>query len=172
MTSAATMALFVLATVANAFVAQEKLKFDDLPKAVKKTVNAKYPGAKFRGIIKEKNEDKETVFELEMTVKGKNIDIIVDDEGDIETIEEEIDAEDLPKPVLATATKTFPKGKITRAEKVTDEDKKVTYEVLIKVGDAEPKELLMSPDGKVIKPGEEKEEDDEKEAKGKEKPKN
>ena len=123
-TSATTMALFALATVATAFTAQDTLKFEELPKAVKKTVNAKYPGAKFRGIAKEKNEDKETVYEVEMTVKGKNIDIIVDAEGEIDTIEEEIDADDLPKPVLATAKKTYPKGKITKAEKVTDEDKR------------------------------------------------
>ena len=115
------------------------MKFDDLPKVVKKTVNAKYPGAKIRGVAKEKNEEGETVYEVEMTVKGKNVNIIVNAEGDIETIEEQIDADDLPKAVQAAAKKNFPKGKITKAEKVTDEDKKVTYEVFIKVGDAEPR---------------------------------
>jgi hypothetical protein len=169
--SSTTAVLFAIAAVATAVTPQDKLKFDDLPKAVKKTVNAKYPGATFRGILKEKNEDKETVYEVEMTVKGKNIDIIVDAEGDIDTIEEEIDADDLPKPVLATAKKSYPKGKITKAEKVTDEDKKVTYEVFIKVGDAEPKEVLMSPEGKIVTSAPKKEEDDEKEEKGKEKPK-
>jgi len=172
-TSAVALSLFAFSTVALAVAADDKMTFDDLPKAVKKTVNAKYPGAKFRGVSKEKNEEKETVYEVEMTVKGKNIDVIVDNEGDIETIEEQIDAEDLPKPVQAAAKKNFPKGKIDKAEKVTGEDKKVTYEVSIKVGDKEPVEVLMSADGEVIKDGakKEKEEDDEKEEKGKEKPK-
>jgi hypothetical protein len=173
------VASFVLAVPAGA---QEPKSLKDLPKAVQKTVKDKYPEAKIRGVAKEKNDEGQTVYEVEMTVKGKAIDIIVDGEGDIETIEEEIDADDLPKAVQATAAKSFAKGKITKAEKVTDEDKKVTYEVFIKIGDKDPFEILMSKDGKILKDGskpaakskkEDKEEDDEKEEKAeKKKPKN
>ena len=45
-----------------------------------------------------------------MTVKGKNVDIIVDGEGDIETIEEQIDADDLPKAVQADRQEELPQG--------------------------------------------------------------
>jgi len=145
------ISLFLVSSVVLA--EDEKYTFDDLPKAVKKTVKAQYPEAKIRGVAKEKNDEGETVYEVEMTIKGKAVDIIVDKEGDIETIEEEIDAEDLPKAVKAVYTKSFPKGKITKAEKVTDEDKKVTYEVLVKVGDKEPFEVLMAKDGKILKDG-------------------
>jgi hypothetical protein len=176
----AIMTLLVAASFVRA--EDEKYTFDDLPKAVKKTVKAKYPEAKIRGVAKEKNEEGDTVYEVEMTIKGKAVDIIVDGEGDIETIEEEIDADDLPKAIQAVASKTFPKGKITKAEKVTDEDKKVTYEIFVKIGDKEPFEVLMAKDGKILKDGskpaakaetKEKEEkdDDEKEAKAKKKPK-
>ena len=41
----------------------------ELPKAVKKALKAKYPGAKIRGISKEKNEEGETIYEVELTVK-------------------------------------------------------------------------------------------------------
>jgi Putative beta-lactamase-inhibitor-like, PepSY-like len=168
------IAVMTLCVAASFVQADDKLTLDDLPKAVKKTVKAKYPEAKIRGVAKEKNEEGETVYEVEMTIKGKAVDIIVDAEGDIETIEEEVDADDLPKAVKATASKTFPKGKITKAEKVTDEDKKVTYEILVKIGDKEPFEVLLAKDGTVLKDGskpaakskkEDKEDDDEKEEK-------
>ena len=173
----AVMTLFVAASFVRA--EDEKYTFDDLPKSVQKTVKAKYPEAKIRGVGKEKNEEGVTVYEVEMTVKGKAVDLIVDGDGDIETIEEVIDADELPKAVQAVASKTFPKGKITKAEKVTDEDKKVTYEVLVKVGDKTPFEVVMAKDGKILKDGskpaakgekkekDETEEDDEKEEKAK-----
>ena len=179
--SAVVLSLFGFAALAGAQDAKPSL--DDLPKAVKKTVKEKYPDAKIRGTAKEKNEEGDTVYEVEMTIKGKAVDIIVDKDGDIETIEEEIDADDLPKAVQSAAAKTFPKGKITKAEKVTDEDKKVTYEVFVKIGDKTPFEVLMAKDGKILKDGskpaakgdkKEKEEDegDEKEEKAeKKKPK-
>ena len=169
------MSLFV----ASSFVSAQdpKLTLDDVPKAVKKTVKTNYPTAKIRNVLKEKNEEGATVYEVEMTIKGKAVDIMVDAEGDIEVIEEEIDAEDLPKAVQAVASKTFPKGKISKAEKVTDEDKKVTYEVFVKVGDKEPFEVLMAKDGKILKDGskpaakgekkDKEDDDDEKEEKAK-----
>lgn len=169
--------------VATSFVSAQdgKMTFDDLPKAVKKTVKAEYPDAKIRGVAKEKNDEGQTVYEVEMTIKGKAVDIIVDDRGDIETIEEEMDADDLPKAVKAVASKTFPKGKITKAEKVTDEDKKVSYEIFVKIGEKPAFEVLMAKDGKILKDGskpsktekkeKEAEDDDEKETKGKKKSK-
>jgi Putative beta-lactamase-inhibitor-like, PepSY-like len=178
--SVAIVALSIVTLIAGA--QDDKLTLNDLPKAVQKTVKARFPEAKIRGVAKEKNEEGATVYEVEMTIKGKAVDIIVDGEGDIEVIEEEIDSDDLPKPVKDVASKTFPKGKITQAEKITDEDKKVTYEVLVKVGDKTPFEVLMAKDGKILKDGskpaaksekkEEKDADDEKEEKGeKKKPK-
>jgi len=131
--------------IMGAFVdAQEpKLTLDDTPKAVKKSVKASYPDAKILNVLKEKNEKGATVYEIEMTVKSKGVDIMVDSEGTIYTIEEVIDEDELPKAVKATASKTFPKGKITKVEKVTNEDKKVTYEVFVKIGDKDPFEVLI-----------------------------
>ncbi len=133
--------------------AQEKVEFDNLPKAVKMAVKEKFPEAKIKGATKEKNEEKETVYEIEMIIKGKTYDIIIDPMGEIETTEEEIDADDLPKAVKAAYAKAFPDGKIEKAEKVTEEDKKVTYEVMVKVGKKEPFEVVMAADGKIIKNG-------------------
>ena len=170
-TSATAPFLFALATVALALAAEDKLKFDDLPKAVKKTVNAKYPGAKFRGIAKEKKDEGQTVYEVEMTVKGKASTSSSTPRATSRRSRRRSTPTICPRPSWPPPPKNFPKGKITKAEKVTDEDKKVTYEVFIKVGDAEPEEVLMSPEGKIIKPGakKEKEEDDEKEEKAKKK---
>ncbi len=164
--------VFSLLIGSIAMAQEEKYRFEDLPKAVQKTVKTKYPDAKIRGVGKEKNDENETVYEVEMTIKGKAVDIIVDKDGDIETIEEELEISELPKAVKAVATETFPKGKITKAEKITGEDKVANFEVVIKVGDKEPFEVLMAKDGKILKDGskpstkkEKEEDDDEKEEK-------
>ena len=149
----AALALMLGCLFTTPVVAQEPKTLSDLPKIIQKTVKDNYSGAKIRGVSKEKDQEGDTVYEIEMTVKGKAIDIIVNAQGEIDTIEEELEISDLPKPVQAAATKTYPKGKITKAEKVTDEDKKVTYEVFIKIGDKAPFEILMAKDGKILKDG-------------------
>ena len=157
-TAAALLAFLAVSTAAPA-AEDDKLKFDDLPKAVKKTVKEKFPEAKYRGISKEKNEEGEMVFEVEMTIEGKSVDIIIDDEGDIETIEKEIEVEDLPRAVIKAAKAKFSDAKIEKVEEVTDEEGVVVYEVGFSSQAKKSFEVVMSPNGKIIeKGGEEKEE--------------
>ncbi len=158
MTPAVLFALLAAPALAPA-AEDEKLKFDDLPKAVKETVKEKFPEAKYRGISKEKNEEGESVFEIEMTIAGKSVDIIIDDDGDIEAVEKEIEVEDLPRAVIKAAKAKFADAKIEKVEEVSDEDDMVVYEISFSSKGKKSFEVVMSPNGKIMeKAAEEKEE--------------
>ena len=67
---------------------------------------------------------------------------------------------DRPRAVTKVVAKKFPKGKIVKVEEVTEEDDKVLYELVIKVGDARAKEVVFSPNGKIIEADDEEADDE------------
>ncbi len=156
MAAATLLGLFALSSPARAD--ETKIKFEDLPKAILKTVKAKFPEAKIRGASKEV-EGGETRYEVEMTVDGKNVDALFEPDGEIEAVEKEIDADDLPRAVLKAAKAKFPKGKIEKAEEITLEDDRVVYELIIAAEGKENVEVLLSPSGKIIEKDEAKEDE-------------
>jgi hypothetical protein len=120
------------------------------PKVVKKAVKAAYPKAKIRNVSQEKNEEGETVYEVELTVKGQNIDLIVDEEGEIEETEKTIALSDLPGAVLRSIKAKFPKASIKKAEELTLEDDKVLFEITLTLKGKKPAEVVIVPNGKII----------------------
>lgn len=85
----------LLATAALAD--EKKIEVEDLPKVVLQSARKAYPEAKIVGASKE-TEDGETIYEVEMKLDGKSIELEIDDEGEIEAVEKEIEVEDLPVP--------------------------------------------------------------------------
>ena len=160
LTSAITPALVAALTlsVASAFD-EQKIKVEDLPKVVLDAAKKAFPEAKVVGASKEV-EDGETIYEVMLTLDGKSIDLGIDDDGDIEAVEREIEVEDLPKAVIRATAKNFPAGKIVKVEEVSDEDDVVVYELAIKVGDKKLIEIVMSPNGKVLEPDDDEDDDD------------
>ncbi len=138
---------------------EKKISVEDLPSAVLKAAKKAYPEAKIVGAARE-TEDGETIYEVEMKLDGKSIDLDIDDQGEIEAVEKEIEVEDLPKAVIKAAAKKFPKGKIEKVEEVTDEDDVVVYELTI-AAKGKSTEVVMSPNGKVLE-GDDEDEDGEK----------
>jgi uncharacterized membrane protein YkoI len=163
-------ALFgLLGASTTAFADEKKIEISELPKAVVKAAKKAFPEAQIVGAAKE-TEDGETVYEVMMKLGGKSIDLAIDDEGEIEEVEKEIEVEDLPRAVIKTARKKFPEGKIAKVEEVSDEDDHVVYELAIETKGGKTVEVVMSPNGKILDP-EDEDEDDEKEEKGKKKDK-
>ena len=140
-----------------------------LPKAVRKTVKARFPEAKIRGTSKEKNEKGQTVYEVEMVIKKKMVDVIISAEGKIEEIEKQIDLSDLPSAVTAALFKAYPKAKIEKVEELTGEDDKVLYEVVLLSKGKKTMEVVIVPNGKILETVEAAEDDDKPKAKKKEK---
>lgn len=145
------LVLITIALVGTA-KAQDKLSFDKLPKPVQNAVKAKYPKAEVLYATKEVADGK-TSYEVYMKHQGKGLDVTFSSAGDIEVIEQEIDAKDLPKNVRTSVEKKYPTVTFTKVEAISKAmgGKMVVdlYEVLFTTGDQKTIEMSISPDGKV-----------------------
>jgi hypothetical protein len=155
-------------TLTSAFADEKKIPIEDLPKAVLRAAQKAFPEAQLVGASKE-TEDGETIYEVEMKLGGKSIDLEIDDEGEIEAVEKEIEADELPKAVTRTLSKLFPKAKIAKVEEVSDENDMVVYELTLAVEGKSPQEILFSPNGKILEDEDDEENDEKDKSKKKEK---
>jgi uncharacterized membrane protein YkoI len=119
-----------------------------LPAAITTAFEKSYPNATIRGTAQE-TEGGKTVYEVESVDKGKARDLMYNVDGTVISIEEEMNAADLPAPVTAALKKLYPKATITVAEKLT-EGTTIEYELQIK--GAAVTSVAFLPDGKVVPP--------------------
>jgi hypothetical protein len=142
----------VLAAVlvfAGFVVAQEKkIKRSDLPPAVEKTVAAQSAGATVKGFSKE-TEKGQTYYEAEMIVNGHTKDILIDTNGAIVEVEEQVAIDALPAEVKAGLQAKAGEGKIVKVESLTKQDKLVAYEAQVSK-DGKKSEIQVGPDGKPL----------------------
>ena len=130
----------------GAVTAQEKqIKRSDLPPAVEKTAAAQSAGAIVRGFSKEK-EHGQTFYEAEMTVNGHSKDILIDEKGNVVEVEEEVAVDALPAAVKSGLTTEAGKGKITKVESISKNDKLVAYEAKVSTN-GRKSEVQVGPDG-------------------------
>jgi hypothetical protein len=142
----------VLATVllfAGLLVSQEKkIKRADLPRAVEKTVAAQSAGATVKGFSKE-TEKGQTYYEAELVVNGHTKDILIDTNGAIVEVEEQVALDALPAEVKAGLQAKAGDAKLVKAETLTKHDKLVAYEAQV-TRDGKKSEIQVGPDGKPL----------------------
>jgi uncharacterized membrane protein YkoI len=139
----------VAVVMATSAVAQEKkIKRSDLPPAVEKTVAAQSAGATVKGFSTEK-EKGQTYYEAEMVVNGHSKDILIDTNGAIVEVEEEVAMNALPADVKAGLQAKAGEGKLGKVESITKKDKVVAYEAKV-VKDGKKSEIQVGPDGKPL----------------------
>lgn len=165
-----------LATVVTALVVsaapvradEEKVPLDKVPKAVLEAAKKRFPKAEVVGAGTEKKDDK-TVYEVELKEAGKTIDVTLTPEGVITTIEQEIDAKDLPKPVTEALDKKYPKAKFNIVEVVyaVKDGKEALdfYEVELTTAEKKVFEVKLAADGTVKEVEEKKDEERKKDEK-------
>src|SRR5216684_1921114 len=135
-----------LVVVGSAFAQEKKIKRSELPAAVEKTVVAQSKGATIRGFSEEK-EKGQTTYEAEMLLNGHNKDVLMDANGVVIEIEEQVDLQAVSAEVRAGLQAKAGKGKITKIESITKKDKLVAYEAHV-VTDGKKSEVQVGPDGK------------------------
>ncbi len=113
-----------LILVATTSAQEKKIKRADLPPAVEKTVAAQSAGATVRGFSQEK-EKGQVYYEAEMTVNGHSKDVLIDSNGAIVEVEEEVAFDALAAPVKAGLQSKAGSGKILKVESITKHDKLV-----------------------------------------------
>ena len=142
--------LLVTAAIASA-QDEKKIRRQQLPAAVEKTVAAESQGATIKGFSREVEKGK-TFYEAELTVNGHNKDILMDRQGKIVEVEEQVNFSDLPAAVQEALKTAAGTGSIQMVESLTKNGKLVAYEGHIKRG-LKRSEVQVGPNGeKLTKP--------------------
>lgn len=141
--------LLLSAIIVLAQDSEKKVKMKDLPPAVQAAVKEQSKGATIRGLAKEVEKGK-TFYEAELLVNGHHKDVLMDTNGKVVTVEEEVTLDAVPAAVKAEIEKQAGKGKIALVEAVTKNDKLEFYEAHIKTG-GKTREIKVSTDGKLMK---------------------
>jgi hypothetical protein len=128
---------------------EEKVELAKVPKPVLEAVKKRFPEAKLVGASTEKEGDK-LVYEIEIKVNDKTIDVTLTPEGKIVTIEKQIDTKDVPKAVAEALEKKYPKATIKLVEEVSKDDKIVKYEFQIETAEKKALEVSFDPSGKFL----------------------
>ena len=137
-----------LVFAASSGAQERKIKRSDLPPAVEKTVAAQSAGATVKGFSTE-NEKGQTYYEAEMVVNGHTKDILMDANGAIVEVEEEVAMDALPAEVKAGLQAKAGEGKLVKVETITKKDKLVAYEARVTKG-GKKSEVQVGPDGKPL----------------------
>ena len=135
--------------VATGLSAQEKkIQRSDLPPAVEKTVIEQSQGAKIRGFSQEV-ENGATYYEAELTVDGHTKDVLIDKDGKVVEVEEQVAVPQLPPAVRDGLRAKAGKGKLTKVESIKKRDRLVAYEAQVLTGEKHS-EIQVGPDGKPL----------------------
>lgn len=133
----------------TAAVSQEKkIKHSELPAAVKKTVLAETRGATVQGFSQEK-ENGQTYYEAELMVNGHSKDILMDANGAVVEVEEQVSTDALSAAVRDGLQAKAGSGKLTKVESITKHGKIVAYEAKV-LTDGKKSEVQVGPDGKPL----------------------
>jgi hypothetical protein len=142
--------LFVIISLAIAFAQEQekKIRRADLPPAVEKTVTTESQGATVKGFSEEK-ENGHTYYEAEMTVSGHSKDVLIDKDGAIVEVEEQVALDSLAADVKSGLQSKAGSGKILKVESLTKHGKLVAYEAKVEAN-GKKKEIQVGPDGKAL----------------------
>ncbi|HET6144320.1 MAG TPA: hypothetical protein VFE02_12500 [Candidatus Acidoferrales bacterium] len=137
-----------LAVLTPSQAQERKIKREELPPAVEKTVSEQSRGATIKGFSTEIDKSKR-LYEVELTANGHSKDISMDRDGKIVEVEEEVAMDSLSPEVKAALTRAAGSGAITKVESLTKTGKLVAYEGTVKHG---PKhsEVQVGPNGEKL----------------------
>jgi hypothetical protein len=127
---------------------ERKIKRSELPPAVEKTVAAESEGATIQGFATEVEGGKK-FYEVELKIDGRGKDILIDGDGNVVEIEEEVALDSLPAAVKEGLRRAAGRGTIRRVESLTKGGTLVAYEAVVKTG-ARRREVQVGPDGEKL----------------------
>jgi uncharacterized membrane protein YkoI len=136
---------FAALLLAGSAIAESKVKVENLPPAVQKTVKEQTQNAKLVGVSKEKEGGK-TVYELETMVNDKSRDLMIDSAGTIISVEDEVALDSIPEAAKKSIQEKVAGGKITKVETVT-KGSEVSYEAAYTSKSGKKAEYAVNADG-------------------------
>lgn len=127
---------------------EKKIRRSDLPPAVEKAVAEQSKGATIHGFSQEK-ENGQTYYEAELMVNGHTKDVLLDANGSVVEVEEQVSTESLPSAVRRGLQDKAGKGKLVKVETLTKKDKLVAYEAKL-LNNGKTSEVQVGPEGKAL----------------------
>lgn len=141
------MAIGLLGLIFTTGIHAQKYTASDMPQAVIDSFNKMYPNATAIGYDIEK-ENGGKFYEIESKDGDIRRDLLFNADGSISEIEEQISISSLPDNVTAGVYAKYPKGTITKAEKVT-KGSETLYEVVVKNG-RKKLEVRLNTNGEIV----------------------
>jgi uncharacterized membrane protein YkoI len=144
----AVVATMLLAAQALAPGQEKRIKRSDLPPAVEKAVVEQTQGPTIRSFSQEK-ENGQTFYEAELMVNGHSKDILMDADGAVVEVEEQVATESLSPTVRAGLRAQAGNGKLVKVETLTKKGKLVAYEAQV-LTNGKKSEVQVDPDGRPL----------------------
>jgi uncharacterized membrane protein YkoI len=143
-------ACLLLTGTALAQETERPAQMKDLPQAVQATVREQSRGAVVRGLSIE-TENGQTFYEASLKIKGRIRDVLIDADGHVVEIEDQVTLASLPPAARAEIVKQAGKGTILTVESITKNNAIVAYEAHVKTA-GKISEIKVDPDGKPLPP--------------------
>ena len=144
------MLVFSIGLTFSVAQAQErKIKREQLPPAVEKTVAKESEGAEIKGFATEV-EHRQKFYEASLILNGHSKDILIDKNGNIVEVEEEVSMDSLPATVQTALKKAASSGTIQVIESLTKNGNLVAYEAQVKRG-KKRSEIQVGPNGEKLR---------------------
>jgi hypothetical protein len=128
---------------------ERKIKREQLPPTVEKTVARESEGATIKGFSTE-IEHGQKFYEASLIVNGHTKDILIDRDGNIVEVEEQVSMDSLPSAVQDALKHSAGRGTIVMIESLTKNGQLVAYEAQIKHG-RKRSEIQVGPSGEKLK---------------------
>ena len=141
--------IYLLFIAAALYAAEAKLKLEDLPPLVQNAVRLQIKSGTLASLAKEQENGK-TMYEVETKVNGKTRDLMLNENGEVISVEEEVDLDSIPAPAKAAIQKRAAGGTVEKVEKLT-EGSKVSYEAALKLRKGKKLEVAVNADGSLHK---------------------
>jgi hypothetical protein len=134
---------------------EESIAIDKLPKAVVDAIKKQFPKAEIVEAFEEETEDDDDAeYEVALKENGKALDVLLEADGTIKSFEKELTATDLPKAVVETLEKHYPKSihhKIEAFYEMEDEEADLEfYEIQLVTADGKTEEVKIEEDGTIV----------------------
>jgi hypothetical protein len=127
---------------------EKKIQRSDLPPAVERAVAEQSKGATLRGFSQEKANG-QTYYEAELMVNGHTKDILVDANGSVVEVEEQVATGSLPAAVRQGLEDKAGKGNLVKVETLAKKDKLVAYKAKV-LTNGKTSEVQVGADGKAL----------------------
>jgi hypothetical protein len=128
---------------------ERKIRREQLPPAVERTVARESEGATIKGFASE-IEHGQKFYEASLIVNGHTKDILIDRNGNIVEVEEQVSLDSLSALVQNALRKAAGAGTIVLVESLTKNGELVAYEAHVKYG-RKRSEIQVGPNGEKLK---------------------